>query len=198
MAKKAGCDGGFDGLCCRMVIETKRVFDGCASTDNNITLTLDADSALPQGAEFVSARVISSEFDDVSVSEGSGGCFNVCGDIVTRFSVTYVLSGTCYTVQATVRERKNVLLRLPNTALVPFSFEVQTVFSVSSGSVISPSAVSVTGCMLRIIKVVAPVDILVPTYGYCRYPPCTGCVCDADFGTRVFPFMNSENDGRRD
>ena len=58
MAVKAGCDGNFqDGLCCRMVIETKRVFDGCAFTDENVSLALTTEQQIPQQAVFVSARV---------------------------------------------------------------------------------------------------------------------------------------------
>lgn len=47
MAKKAGCGGSFDGLCCRMVIETKRVFDGCKFVDDNTTLTLTTTEPVP-------------------------------------------------------------------------------------------------------------------------------------------------------
>lgn len=190
--KKAGCDGGFDGLCCRMVIETKRVFDGCAFTDENITLTLTADEQIPQGSEFVSARVVSSEFTAFSIVDCGDGCSRVSGEIVTKFAVVYALGGECYSVAATYRERREALLRLPSTSIVPFSIEVQTVMNVGSGAVVSANAVSVSGCLLQIIKVTAPVDILVPTYGYCKYPPCTGSACSG-FGGRVFPSLDGDD-----
>lgn len=187
MAIKAGCGGSFDGLCCRMVIETKRVFDGCAFTDENITLTLATDAPVPQDGEFVSARVVGSELTSYSVSDGTGGCCRVSGEIVTRFAVTYASGGACFTVGATHREQREVLLRLPIAGLVPYTIEVQSVMNVSSGTIISPSAVSVSGCLLQIIKVTAPVDILIPTYGYCKYPPCTGCVCAGFADANIFP-----------
>lgn len=192
MVKKAGCGGDFDGLCCRMVIETKRVFDGCALTDRNITLTLTTDAVLPQQATFACARVTGSELVGYSVTDGTGGCCRVTGDVVTTFAVTYESGGSCFTVPAVVRETRSVLLKLPESGIVPFSIEVQSTMSVNSGAIIGSNAVSVSGCLLQIIKVTAPVDILIPTYGYCHYPPCTGCVCDADFGTNVFPAFGGD------
>lgn len=179
MAVKAGCGGDFaDGLCCRMVIETKRVFDGCAFSDENISLTLTTEAQIPQGAEFVSARVLGSELTAYSVSNGCDGCCRVVGEVVTRFAVTYSSNGQLTTVQAVFRENKDVLLRLPTgNAAVPYSIEVQTNMNINGGAIIGANAVSVTGCRIQIIKVTAPVDILVPTYGYCKYPPCTGCAC---------------------
>ena len=181
MAVKAGCDGNFqDGLCCR-------VFDGCAFTDENISLTLTTEQQIPQQAVFVSARVLGSELVDFIVTNGADGCCRVCGDIFTRPAVTYSANGVLTTVQAVHRESKEVLLRLPSSdSLVPYSIEVQSFMSVGSGAVIGPNAVSISGCLLQIIKVTAPVDILVPTYGYCKYPPCTGCVCQG-IRTRMFP-----------
>ena len=190
MVKKAGCGGSFDGLCCRMVIETKRVFDGCAFTDENITLALTTEQQIPDQATFVSARVVSSELVDYMVSNGEGGCCRVIGDVVTRFAVTYSYNGTLTTVGAMYRESRQFLLRLPRPgSIVPYSIEVQTYMTVGGGAIIGANAVSVSGCMLQIIKVTAPVDILVPTYGYCKYPPCTGTVCPGVSVDRIFPAL---------
>ena len=192
MAKKAGCGGSFDGLCCRMVIETKRVFDGCATSDNNITLNLVTEEAIPQGAEFVSARVASSEFSSYSVDGGEDGCYSVFGEIVTTFAVTYNDAGVLRSVAAVLREQVSVRLRLPSGGLVPYSIEVQTAMRVGGGAILGSNAVSVFGCRVRIIKVTAPVDILIPTYGYCKYPPCTGGACSG-FNTDIFPQLDSDD-----
>ncbi len=194
MAKKAGCCGGFDGLTCRMVIETKRVFDGCAFSDENVSLTLTTAEQLSPQANFVSARVVSGELVDYTVADGSDGCCRVCGEVVTRFAVTYSDGGVLHTVAAEYRETRELLLRLPvNGSLVPYTIEVQTAMSVSSGAVIGSNAVTVGGCLLQIIKVVAPVDILVPTYGYCKYPPCTGSACRG-ISSRIFPVFAVDDD----
>ena len=192
MVKKAGCGGDFDGLCCRMVIETKRVFDGCRFSDDNISLTLTTDSALPQQASFVSARVVSSELVNYSISDNDNSRCNISGDIVTRFAVTYEYGGSMYTVGASYTEHIETRLRLPTAALVPYSIEVQTVMAVNSGAVIGTNAVVVSGCILRIIKVTAPVDILIPTYGYCVYPPCSNCACSGIVNAQIFPTLNDE------
>ncbi len=192
MAIKAGCGGSMDGICCRMVIETKRVFDGCAFTDENITLTLTTDAPIPQGAEFVSARVISSELDGYSIGSSNGECSRVVGDVVTRFAVTYSIGGQLVSVGASYRESKDVLLKIPsNNSAVPFSIEAQSNMIVGGGAIIGTNAVSVFGCLLQIIKVTAIVDILIPTYGYCKYPPCTGCSCPGLAGN-IFPELDDE------
>ncbi|MCH5155577.1 MAG: hypothetical protein J1F69_03135 [Clostridiales bacterium] len=176
---KAGCGGNFsDGLCCRMVIEVKRVFDGCATADENVTLTLTTDVQIPQGAEFVSARVIGSELVGYTVTSCGNGFSRIVGEVVTTFAVTYSFGGVLTTVQAEQRESRDVLLRLPfNDSAVMYSIEVQTNMRIGSGAIIGANAVSITGCRVQIIKVTAPVDILVPTYGYCKYPPCAGLNC---------------------
>ena len=115
MAIKAGCGGNFsDGLCCRMVIEVKRVFDGCATSDENITLTLTTVDPIPNGAEFVSARVIGSELVGYSVTPCGNDLSRVVGEVVTTFAVTYSFGGMLTTVQATQSESRDVLLRLPD------------------------------------------------------------------------------------
>lgn len=192
MAIKAGCGGSFDGICCRMVIETKRVFDGCAFADENITLNLTTTDAIPVGAQFESARVTGSEFVGYTVERGEGGCSHICGEIVTVFAVTYSYGGALTTVRAVYRETKSVLLRLPPSAsLIPYDIEVRAHFTLGSGAIIGGNAVSVTGCFLQVIKVTADVDILIPTYGYCKYPPCTGCTCRGDLAA-MFPSFNDE------
>ncbi len=194
MAVKAGCGGSFDGLCCRMVIETERVFDGCIFTDENITLALSASEAIPQGAEFVSARITNSVFENVTVCDMCGAN-RLSGDIVTEFEVTYVSDNVCHIVTATHRQSREVNLRLPEQGIVPYKIKVQSVFRLSSGTVIGDRTVSVTGCLIQIIKVTAPVDILVPTYGYCKYPPCEFCPCGCNGENerlRLFPWVEEE------
>ncbi|MCH5157869.1 MAG: hypothetical protein J1F33_01605 [Clostridiales bacterium] len=192
MAKKAGCGGSFDGLCCRMVIEAKRVFDGCASTDNNVTLNLVTEEAIPVGADFVSARVSSSEFSSYSIGESDNGCDTVMGEIVTTFAVTYNDAGVLRTVAAVLREQVTVRLKIPSGGFIPYSIEVQTAMNIGGGAILGTNAVSVSGCKVRIIKVTAPVDILIPTYGYCKYPPCTGGVCPGVVGD-IFPQLDSDD-----
>ncbi|MBD5132115.1 MAG: hypothetical protein HDT28_05965 [Clostridiales bacterium] len=191
MAIKAGCDGNFtDGLCCRMVIETKRVFDGCKFTENNISITLTTAAQLPQNAVFESARITSSELVGYTITQHNDGCYRVYGDIVTHFAVTYSSGGLLTTVDAQFTETRDVFLRLPdNNSIVPYSIDVTSYMRVLSGAVVGPNAITVNGCLLQIIKVTAPVDILIPTYGYCKYPPCTGCVCPG-IDQEVFPTID--------
>ncbi|MCH5160900.1 MAG: hypothetical protein J1G04_02605 [Clostridiales bacterium] len=195
MAVKAGCGGSFDGLCCRMVIETVRVFDGCMTVDENTTLNLATTESIPQGAEFATARVVDSRFENVTISDDEDGRSIVRGDIVTDFEVTYTIDNAAYVVAASFRASREVLLRLPVGGLVPYQIKVQSVFRLAGGTIVGENAVAITGCFIQIIKVTAPVDILIPTYGYCNYPPCEFCQCgcnNANGSPRVFPFLPEE------
>ena len=48
----------------------------------------------------------------------------------------------------------------------------------------------ITVCVTVVLKVIAEVDILVPTYGFCQVPPCEEFaenVCDEFFSLPLFP-----------
>lgn len=191
MAVKAGCCGR-EEPCCRMVVSVKRVFDGCRLQDENVNIALSTEESIPSDATFVSARIIGSELTNYSISSGGGECSRVVGDILTRMAVTYESGGRLFTVSARHTESVSVRLRLPSQSIVPYNIVVESAISVGSGVVVNESVVTVSGCFLRIIKVVADVDILVPTYGYCSYPPSTGGVCSAFTNRVVFPIMGGD------
>ena len=51
--------------------------------------------------------------------------------------------------------------------------------------------VTVSACVTTILKVIAVVDVLVPSYGYCMIPPCTPYpgdeICPGVFDLPLYP-----------
>ena len=59
-----------------------------------------------------------------------------------------------------------------------------------SGSYIGDCTFQITICVSVVLKVLAEVDIMVPTYGFCEIPPCeefAESVCDEFFSLPLFP-----------
>lgn len=86
--------------------------------------------------------------------------------------------------QTTVTVNKDILLCIPEDSIIPFTLESLVSAICVSGSYIGNCAFEITLCVTVVLKVIAEVDILVPTYGFCQVPPCeefAESVCDESF-----------------
>ena len=84
--------------------------------------------------------------------------------------------------RATLSVNKDVLLAIPDESIVPFTLE---------------SLVSAI-CVTVILKVLAEVEMMVPSYGMCAVPPCEEFaenVCDEFFSLPLFPKQNCPDNG---
>ena len=87
---------------------------------------------------------------------------------------------------------QDVVLYVPQPSLTPIDV-------IAFGSVVIASATyntqtggfTISACVTTILKVVAVVDVLVPSYGYCPIPPCTPFtsdeICPGVFNLPLFP-----------
>ena len=143
------------GLCEKACIQVDKVFDACISrqqTDNvELTLSNVTPSGLTEPYTFVSAR-----------SQGAGA------------SVTDLVITDLPDMPGRSRVQCNIAIPVQvNPSLIPYS--VQAVGNVVStvGTYDDVNDVFiVTACITVILKVIMPVQLLVPTYGYCYIPPC--------------------------
>lgn len=190
-----------NGLCERICIQTTKVFDACMNQTElqNYALALtDFDPAGPTAPlTFVSGNSL-------------GGTASVTGLTITRFddrpnfarvqatvnvpvTVTYTdATDTVGTATGTIAIPQDVILYVPQPSLTPIEV-------VAFGSAVISSATydTTTGgftincCITTILKVVATVDVLVPSYGYCPVPPCTPYtgddVCPGVFDLPLYP-----------
>ena len=92
--------------------------------------------------------------------------------------------------QTTITVNKDVLLCIPDDSIIPFTLESLVSAICVSGSYIGNCTFEITVCVTVVLKVLAEVDILVPTYGFCQVPPCeefAESVCDEFFSLPLFP-----------
>ncbi len=190
-----------NGLCERICIQTTKVFDACMNQSqiDNYSLTLtDFDPADPvTPLTFVSGS-----------SQGSSA--TVTGLVITRFedrpnfarvqanvnipvTVTYTDANNIPgTATGTITIAQDVVLYVPQPSLTPIDVIAFGSAVISSGTYNTlTGAFDISACVTIILKVVATVDVLVPSYGYCPIPPCTpftgADVCPGVFDLPLYP-----------
>ncbi len=92
--------------------------------------------------------------------------------------------------QSSITVMKDVLLCIPEESVIPFTLESLVSAICVSGTYIGSCTFEITICVSVVLKVLAEVDIMVPTYGFCEIPPCeefAESVCDEFFSLPLFP-----------
>ena len=190
-----------NGLCERISIQATKVFDACMNQtqiDNySLTLTNFTPANPTTPLTFVSGSSI-------------GSSASVSNLIITRFddrpnfarvqantnipvTVTYTdATGVPGTATGNITIPQDVVLYVPQPSLTPIDV-------IAFGSAVIASATfnaetggfTVSACVTTILKVVATVDVLVPSYGYTPIPPCTpftgNDVCPGVFDLPLYP-----------
>ena len=190
-----------NGLCERICIQATKVFDACLNQSQieNYSLTLTGFNPPNPTAPltFVSGN---SAGNSATVSnliitrfEDRPNFARVQADINIPVTVTYTdATNTAGTATGVVTLSQDVVLYVPQPSLTPIDV-------VAFGSVIIAGATYnpetggfiISACVTTILKVVATVDVLVPSYGYCPIPPCTPFatedICPGVFNLPLFP-----------
>ena len=92
---------------------------------------------------------------------------------------------------------KDVLLSIPDESIVPYELESMVSAICVAGQYLGNNRFSLTVCVTVVLKVLAQVEILVPSYGFCSIPPCEEFaenVCDEFFSLPLFPPASLCND----
>lgn len=103
-----------------------------------------------------------------------------------------------YIGKATVTVNKDVLLSIPDESIVPYMIESMGSAICVSGTYIGNNVFEMTICVTVVLKVLAEVEILIPSYGFCSIPPCEEFaenVCDEFFSLPLFPPASLCNEG---
>ena len=83
-----------------------------------------------------------------------------------------------------------MILCIPDESIVPFTMESLVSAVCVSGRYCGNSTFELTICVTVILKVIAEVEMLIPSYGFCSVPPCEEFaenVCDEFFSLPIFP-----------
>ena len=81
-------------------------------------------------------------------------------------------------------------MAVPDESIVPFTLEGMASAVCVAGSYRGDNTFRLTVCVTVVLKVLAKVEILVPSYGFCPIPPCeefADSVCDEFFSLPLFP-----------
>ena len=190
-----------NGLCERISIQTTKVFDACMNQSqiDNYSLTLSnfnpANPTAPLtfvsgnsvGSSATVTNLIITRFDD------KPNFARVQANINIPVTVTYTDANNIPgTATGTITLAQDVILYVPQPSLTPIDV-------IAFGSAVIASArynpetggFTISACVTTILKVVATVDVLVPSYGYTPIPPCTpftgNDICPGVFDLPLYP-----------
>ena len=169
-----------NGLTEKVCIQAEKIFDaGIKQTQiENYALTLtDPDPAtVTYPLTFVSARSLTAEATVTNLNierQADHSCARVQATVSLPIEVLYTdANGVDGSATATVSIPVDVLLFVPAPSIMPFT--VRAVASiVAPDAVFNPETNGFTAslCVTLILKISMPVELLVPTYGYCAVPP---------------------------
>jgi len=187
-----------NGLCERVCIQTKKVFDSCMKQlliqNQQVTVTYTGTPTEP--LTFVGATstlgvpatitnlVVDRLFDRPNYARVSG---NVNVPLTISFTDATSAPGTG---TGTVVVPFDVVLFVPQASIIPYFIEAFASASSTIGSYTSSHLFTIDICLTIIIKVVVEADLCIPSYGYCQIPPCTEFTedqCSGVFDLPLFP-----------
>jgi hypothetical protein len=199
--RRDGCPGPIqgsplNGLCERVCILTKKVYDSCIKTfrvtDVQVTAT-NFDPPLPvQPLTFVgcSGETNDAEIQDL-VIDRFVECPNfgrVTANVLVPITITYTdANAVPGTADGIITIPIDLILFLPQPSIVPFTIEAFTRSICSDGEYIGNNIFEIDACVSIIIRVVAKVQLLIPSYGYCCIPECQDYPEDACPGLSNLP-----------
>jgi len=189
-----------NGLCERIAVQVTKVFDACmyqAQLENyrlEVSNFNPADPALPltyisaysTNARAQVSNLIITRFDD------RPNFARVQADINVPVIVTYTdANGVTGTATATVTVSQDVIMYVPQPSITPINVVAFANVSSTIGTFTGENVFNVTLCITLILKVVADVDVIIPSYGYTPIPPCTPFtgdeVCPGMFEMPLYP-----------
>ena len=169
-----------NGLTEKVCIQAEKIFDaGIKQTrleNYSLTLTNVTPATVTYPLTFVSARSVSAEATVTNLTverQPDKQCARVQATVSVPVEVLFTdANGTDGSATATVSLPVDAFLYVPAPSIMPFSVRALV-------SVVAPDGTyneetqgfNVSLCVTLIIKISMPVEVLVPSYGYCMVPP---------------------------
>ena len=188
-----------NGLCEKVCIQTVKIFDACmmqTSIDSTVALTnlSPANPTLP--LTFVSGRSTSSTGTITSLTiapiADRPGLSRVTTTVSIPIQIAYTdANGVQGTGTSSVSISLDVVMCVPTGSVITPNVAATVNMTSPRGAYVSDYTFSITSCVTVILSVQAPVNLLVPSYGYCKIPPCTEFSQDACQGVFDLPLFPS-------
>ena len=188
-----------NGLTEKVCVQAEKIFDACIKQGQLDNYSLTLTDLTPENPTypltFVSARSTTSEatVSNLTVErQADRHCARVQATVSIPVEVLYTdANGVDGSATATVSIPVDVLLYVPAPSIIPFTVK-------ALASVVAPDGVfdtttqgfTVSLCTTLILKISMPVEILVPSYGYCVIPPAQEYaqeVCAGFFDLPLYP-----------
>lgn len=188
-----------NGLCERICIQTKKVFDACLQQsqlqDQTITLTDFDPATYTAPLTFVSGQFVAGQTFTVTNLvidrlEDRPNFARVSATVNIPIEVVWTdANGVNGIATGTFSVNEDVVLFVPQASIVPYTVEAYGGAILTDGT-FNGTTLTCDICLALVLKVVAVSDLLIPTYGYCLIPPCqsfTEDVCSGFFDLPLFP-----------
>lgn len=188
-----------NGLCEKVCIQVDKVFDACMMQTSLENVTVALDSATPPNPAlpltFVSGRSTTSVGTITALTitplQDRQGLSRVYTTVEIPIVIAYTdANGAAGTGTGVVTITQDVVMCVPSGSVVTPEIQATVNMSAPRGAYVSDLTFSITACVTVVLKVVAQVQLLIPSYGYCRIPQCTEFtqdVCQGVFDLPLFP-----------
>ena len=188
-----------NGLCDKVCVEVKKVFDACIQQSQLTDIVLPITNLTPANPTypltFISAKSTVSQgiVTNLIIEPLSErpNCSRVKADIVVPVSVAYTdANGVEGVAVSTVTISKDVILNIPQASIMPYNVEAVVSLVSTIGEYTGENEFTIDACVSIIIKIVMDVELLIPSYGYASIPPCqdyTQEVCAGFFELPMYP-----------
>ena len=188
-----------NGLCEKVCIEAKKVFDACMQQSQLNGIVLELTNLTPANPTypltFISAKS-TTQTGVVSnlLIEPLGerpNCARVKADIIIPLSVAYTdANGVEGVATSTITIPKDVILNIPSASIMPYAVESVASVVSTQGSYTGLNQFTIDACVSVVLKIVMELELLIPSYGYTPIPPCqeyTQEVCAGFFELPMYP-----------
>lgn len=187
-----------NGLCEKVCIQATKIFDACMmQTTTEATVTIE--NLTPENPTDPLTFVSGTSTTNVGTLTGL-----TITPIQDKPGLSRVTTTVGIPIQVNYTDANNVAGSGTGTVTIP----MDVIMCVPTGSVITPTIAAtvnltstiatytgtntftITCCVTVILKVQAEVGMIVPSYGYCKIPPCTEFsqdVCQGVFDMPIYP-----------
>jgi len=192
-------DNPMRGLCEKVCIQVKKVFDACLKqqhiTDTQVQLTNFTPANPTYPLTFVSGQsslTVKPTLSNLTVTRFTDRPNFAHISAIANIPIEIVYTdanGAQGVASGVISLPQDVVLFLPQASIVPYSVELVASAIIAQGT-IDNGIITLEGCVMMIIKIVAETELLIPSYGYCHIPQCqefSTNVCQGFFEMPLFP-----------
>ncbi len=191
------------GMSEKVCVQVNKVFDACIKQTQEEGVVLPLTGNIPQNPTYpltyISARSLSTEgvITNLQIDRLADrpNFARVQATITVPVEVLYVDAANVEgKATSTVTLTQDVIMYVPEPSVIPYTVNAVVSLISTEGVYTAVNTFTASFCVTLILKIVMPVDLLIPSYGYCNIPPCQEYsqeVCAGFFELPLFPNTNT-------